>query len=85
MGWLMGLEPKRPGNRGIVMGRIYEGNRPLRHPLLPRIYPWIYPTGVRRADHRQLRWRGTSYRGALAKGIAPQLSRDPRCSGWSAA
>lgn len=44
MGWLMGLEPKRPGNEGIVMGRLYEGNRPLRHPHDPRIYPWIYPT-----------------------------------------
>lgn len=43
MGWLMGLEPKRLGNGGIVMGRLYEGNRPLRHPHDPRIYPWIYP------------------------------------------
>jgi hypothetical protein len=51
----MGLEPKRPGNRGIVMGRLYEGNRPLRHPLLPRIYPWIYPTRVRRCDDCQVR------------------------------
>ena len=44
MGWLMGLEPKRPGNEGIVMGRLYEGKWPLRHPSIPRIYPRIYPT-----------------------------------------
>ncbi len=25
------------------MGRLYEGNWPLRNPVVPRIYPRIYP------------------------------------------
>jgi hypothetical protein len=47
LGWLMGLEPKRPGNVGGLMGRLYEGNEPLCRPVVPRIYPWIYPTAAR--------------------------------------
>ena len=46
MGWLMGLEPKRLGNEGIILGRLYEGNEPLRHPVVPRIYPRIYPRTI---------------------------------------
>jgi hypothetical protein len=51
----MGFEPKRPGNLGIVMVWLQEVNGPLRHPLLPRIHPWIYPTGFQVGERRRSR------------------------------
>ncbi len=36
------------------MGRLYEGNPPLRSPLVPRIYPRIYP----RQAGRLVAWGG---------------------------
>lgn len=53
MGWLMGLEPKRPGNERIITGQVYERNEPLLHPVVPRIYPWIYPMRRRPSERPQ--------------------------------
>lgn len=39
------------------MGPLYEGNRPLRNPVVPRIYPRIYPK-ARIASDLDLVWRG---------------------------
>ncbi len=47
MGWLMGLEPKRPGNQGASRG-ILQSERPSILPLCSRFLSQIYPRAGKR-------------------------------------
>ena len=49
MGWLMGLEPKRPGNLGCTEGHLSEESMTLDAPAFPKFMPGLCP-GIRQSS-----------------------------------